>query len=332
MYLFLLPSVVDLPLISLGQTMMLITVTIAALSGVFIAIIVFADMTQKLPHSSTSVILWARGTSLAIGASATCFSGKITRVADHVPGDCSKSGTWAVQLLDVLCNKVLEPPQSTLMNAARFQVRDRVQKILRACAPVSASPGQDLCDLLRRQPPRVIRRGAVHDEAQGLDRTGQRFHGQPPRHAIDRLYRELAPKQPIKLLFKVLTRQLVKDAPTLTAPIKCHHQTRMVGCTAKPVHAQAKGAMPSACRAGLFGRMLDLGLPHQRAIGKQLGWSIRGWMTLCNPGHPVGIVSVSLLLDPGWRPGVFESLVNPSNMGGRERQTSGGRRHPELAR
>ena len=71
MYLFLLPSVVDLSVISVGQTMMLITVTIAALSDVFIAIIVFADMTQRLLHSSTGVILWARGTSLAIGASAT---------------------------------------------------------------------------------------------------------------------------------------------------------------------------------------------------------------------------------------------------------------------
>ena len=58
------------------------------------------------------------------------------------------SGIWPVQLLDALCNKLLEPPQSTVMNAARFQVRDRVQKILRACAPVTASPGQNLCDLL----------------------------------------------------------------------------------------------------------------------------------------------------------------------------------------
>lgn len=71
MYLFLLPNVVDLAVIQVGQTIILVAATLVALLGAFLAIILFADITQRLLRSSTGIILWARGTSLAIAASAT---------------------------------------------------------------------------------------------------------------------------------------------------------------------------------------------------------------------------------------------------------------------
>lgn len=70
MYLVLLPRVADLTLIRLSEAVLLIIATIAALLGVFLFVIVFANLTRKILTSSTGVVIWTRGTSLAVAASA----------------------------------------------------------------------------------------------------------------------------------------------------------------------------------------------------------------------------------------------------------------------
>lgn len=70
MYLVLLPRVTDLTLIRLQEAVLLIMVTVAALLGVFLLVIVFAHVTCKLLTSSSGFVIWTRGTSLAVAASA----------------------------------------------------------------------------------------------------------------------------------------------------------------------------------------------------------------------------------------------------------------------
>lgn len=70
MYLVLLPRVIDLAVVRAQETLMLIAATIMALLGVFLLVIFFADVMQKLLRSSAGVVLWARGTSLTMATSA----------------------------------------------------------------------------------------------------------------------------------------------------------------------------------------------------------------------------------------------------------------------
>lgn len=70
MYLVLLPRVIDLAMIRPQEMIMLIAATAMVLLGVFFLVIFFADVMQKLLRSSAGVVLWARGTSLAIAISA----------------------------------------------------------------------------------------------------------------------------------------------------------------------------------------------------------------------------------------------------------------------
>lgn len=70
MYLVLLPRVIDLAMVRPREMIMLIAATAMVLLGIFFLAIFFADVMQKLLRSSAGVVLWARGTSLAIAASA----------------------------------------------------------------------------------------------------------------------------------------------------------------------------------------------------------------------------------------------------------------------
>lgn len=70
MYLVLLPRVIDLTGVRAQETLMLIAATILALLGVFLLVIFCADLTQRLLRSSVGVVLWARGTALAVATSA----------------------------------------------------------------------------------------------------------------------------------------------------------------------------------------------------------------------------------------------------------------------
>lgn len=70
MYLVLLPQVADLAAIGINDMLMLILATVVALLGVFIVVILFADATQRLLHSSKGERLWSRGMSLAVASSA----------------------------------------------------------------------------------------------------------------------------------------------------------------------------------------------------------------------------------------------------------------------
>ncbi|TJZ90139.1 LysE family translocator [Paracoccus gahaiensis] len=72
MYLVLLPRVADLTLIRAQETILLVAATTAALLSVFLLVILFAGATQKILNSSAGVVVWARGMSLTITASAVC--------------------------------------------------------------------------------------------------------------------------------------------------------------------------------------------------------------------------------------------------------------------
>lgn len=70
MYLVLLPRVIDLTLVNAREMVVLVAATVAALLAVFVIIILFSEVAQRVLRSSTGAMMWSRSMSLMIGASA----------------------------------------------------------------------------------------------------------------------------------------------------------------------------------------------------------------------------------------------------------------------
>ncbi|MFU1478245.1 LysE family translocator [Roseovarius sp. C7] len=69
-YFMLLPRVVDLTLINAQEIVILMGATVAALLAVFVMVILFSELTQRILNSPRGATLWSRTMSLTIGASA----------------------------------------------------------------------------------------------------------------------------------------------------------------------------------------------------------------------------------------------------------------------
>lgn len=201
----------------------------------------------------------------------------------------------------------------------RIKLRHRVEQVFRpASPPMPAGPRQRRGHLLRRTAPSATGRGAVHHEAQRINRAARCRGRKPKRNVGVALRDELAPEQPVKLVRRVVGRQFRHHTPTPATPVRRRDQSGLVDRQAKPVHPAGRTIDASRAPRRAVRHNGRSQASRSASLGRIAGWRNRSGIIAQTATNPTGMIRIGLSPCTRRRTGIRNGATHPRDMPGRQ--------------